>query len=73
MNKLKTIAFFVFTFITASLFAQENNQIDMAEGLYQSGKIYVVVGVLSIVFIGIIVYLIMLDKKISKLENQNKD
>ncbi len=73
MNKLKTIAFFVFTFIATSLFAQENNQIDMAEGLYQSGKIYVVVGVLSIIFIGIIVYLIMLDKKISKLENQNKD
>lgn len=46
--------------------------VEMATGLYQSGKIYVVVAVLSIIFVGIVGYLIMLDRKISKLENEIK-
>jgi len=47
--------------------------IDMADTMRSNGKIYVVVGVISIIFIGIIVYLIRLDVKISKIEkNQNK-
>jgi CcmD family protein len=45
----------------------------MADGLYQSGKIYVVVTVLSVIFIGIVIYLIMLDRKISKLEKEIKN
>jgi len=49
------------------------NTIDMADTMRSNGKIYVVVGVISIIFIGIIVYLIRLDVKISKIEkNQNK-
>lgn len=46
--------------------------VEMATGLYQSGKIYVVVCVISIIFIGIIGYLVMLDRKISKLEKELK-
>jgi CcmD family protein len=42
----------------------------MAEGLRSDGKIYVVVGVLCIIFIGIVVYLISIDKKVGKLEKQ---
>lgn len=49
-------------------FAQEANEVEMADALYSDGKIYVVVTVLSVIFIGIIGYLIALDKKISKLE-----
>ncbi len=41
---------------------------EMALELRSSGKIYVVVGVLVIIFIGILTYLIHIDKKISKLE-----
>lgn len=54
-------------------FAQDKcERVEMADGLYQSGKIYVVVTVLSIIFVGIIGYLIMLDRKISKLEKEIK-
>lgn len=38
---------------------------------YQSGKIYVVVGVMSIIFLGLIVFLFRLDKRISRLEEKN--
>ena len=59
---------------SASVFAQDNAPLEMATGLYQSGKIYVVVIVMAIIFTGITIYLIMLDRKISKLEKeiQNK-
>lgn len=61
-------------FIQLAGFAQEkmttSAPVEMADGLYQSGKIYVVVTALAVIFIGIIVYLILLDKKISKLEKE---
>ena len=41
---------------------------DMAEGLRQSGKIYVVVLVLATIFAGIIAFLIYLERRLSRLE-----
>ena len=37
------------------------------------GKIYVVVAVIVAIFIGIVLFLIYLDRKLTKLENQIKD
>ena len=56
--------------LSTSTFAQNNAPVEMADTLLQSGKIYVVVTVLSVIFIGIITYLIMLDRKITKLEKE---
>lgn len=43
------------------------------ESLFRSsGKIYVVVGIITIIFLCIVLYLIRLDKKISKLENPSE-
>lgn len=61
------------SFAQEAMQAQQTQQVEMAEGLFQSGKIYVVVSVLSIIFIGIVVYLIMLDRKIGKLEKEIKN
>lgn len=42
-----------------------------SESLFRSsGKIYVVVGIIAIIFLMIVLYLIRLDRKISKLENR---
>ena len=41
---------------------------EMADVMRANGKIYVVVGTLLIILIGVIYYLVSLDKKISKLE-----
>jgi CcmD family protein len=51
--------------------AQE--KIAMADGLRAEGKIYVVVAIISVIFIGIVIYLISLDKKITKVEEQLKE
>jgi CcmD family protein len=54
-------------------FAQPTQAVgpDMATAFYAEGKIYVVIAVVSIVFIGLAVYLLRMDKRISKLENQD--
>ena len=43
---------------------------EMADVMRSNGKIYVVVGIILIVLIGLIVYLFALDRKITKLENK---
>ena len=46
--------------------------VEMADRLRADGKIYVVVAVLLTIFIGIIAYVIRLDRKISRLEKGSK-
>jgi hypothetical protein len=52
--------------------AGASQQIEMADRLRQDGKIYVVVGCVLVVLAGLIVYLVSIDKKISRLEKQSK-
>lgn len=65
------LLFTCFTFLTA--FSQSNNGIEMASGLRSSGKIYVVVIGLVVIFVGLIIYLFTIDRKISKLEKKSKN
>jgi CcmD family protein len=44
--------------------------VEMADRLRADGKIYVVVAVLLTIFIGIIAYVIRLDRKLSRLEKK---
>jgi CcmD family protein len=57
---------------TVTVYAQQNNQPAMADLMRSNGKIYVVVAVLVIIFIGIVLYLIRLDRKISRLEKRGQ-
>lgn len=71
---------FIVLFLLVSLqgFAQEkiaiteddynNSKIEMADVMRSDGKIYVLVGIIGIVFAGILVYVIATDRKISRLE-----
>lgn len=70
----KLISLITLLFTTVTLFAQDTtaNEPEMADKLYADGRIYVVVAVVATIFAGIIVYLINLDSKISKLEKQLK-
>jgi len=75
MKKIITIALLI---ISLSAVAQEkipvtesdysNNSVEMADTMRSNGKIYVLVGVIAIIFAGITVYLVSTDRKISKLE-----
>ena len=57
--------------LVGTAFAQANTgEPEMADALRQSGKIYVVVLVLVIIVTGLLVYLIRLDGKVSRLERE---
>ncbi|MBA2744904.1 MAG: CcmD family protein [Flavisolibacter sp.] len=51
--------------------AQPGGEVEMADAMHANGKIYVVVAVILTIFAGIIIYLVRLDRKISKLEKNN--
>ncbi len=54
-------------FLQTNIAFCENNQEDFFS---QIGKIYVVVGVLVLIFVGIVFYMITLDRKLSRLEKE---
>lgn len=53
---------------TTSLFAQETKVEKFFEG---SEKIYVVIATIAIVFIGLAIYLVMIDRRLKKIEKEN--
>ena len=64
--------FVVMSFLLAfnnSVFAEGT---EMADVMRENGKIYVVVAVLVVIFIGLFIYLILTDKKVSNLEKEIK-
>jgi len=71
MERLKNILLiFITLFVSSVVMAQDSADVDMADAMRASGKIYVVVAVLTLIFLGIVVYLIMLDRKITRLERE---
>ena len=73
-SKKALLIIFSFISLTHVMAQQETSNIDMADGLYASGKIYVVVTVLAVILTGIFLYLFLLDRKLRKMEKKiNKD
>lgn len=56
--------------LVALPFLSQAQAVEMADTMRSSGKIYIVVGVIAIIFIGIVVYLFTLDRRISKMEKR---
>jgi len=61
----KILSILIFSFLNLVINAQE---VTMADTMKSNGKIYVVIAVMLTILIGIVLYLIRLDRKISKLE-----
>lgn len=71
--KKQFFTFLILFLASVNLFAQQaDKKVQMADGLRSNGKIYVVVAVLLTVLIGLFLYLIRLDKKISRLEKERE-
>jgi hypothetical protein len=64
----KLISLTILLLLTATTFAQ-NTEPQMADTMRSDGKIYVVVLVLSVVFACLATYLIIIDRKLKKLED----
>ena len=69
MNKLQRIgAVMALVFITVFAHAQASDNNDV---MRSNGKIYVVMAVVIIIMIGFFIYLINVDRKLSKLEKKS--
>lgn len=72
MKNMNRILVWLMAFLPVSAFAEELQKVEMADLLHENGKIYVVVGVIAIIFIGIVVYLVTIDRRLSKIEREEK-
>ena len=67
---MKKIAFIVCLLISCcTVFAQQTQGVEMADTMRSSGRIYVVIATIAIVFIGLAIYLFTMDRRLTKLEN----
>ncbi len=58
----------VLFFFGTAAFAQ--TEVEMADTMRSSGKIYVIVAIILIVLTGLMLYLFLLDRKISRIERE---
>jgi uncharacterized membrane protein len=65
---IKRFLAFFFILLSQVQVLQAQSEIDMADTFRQNGKIYVVVAILCIVFSGIIIFLVRLERRIKNLE-----
>ena len=68
--KKKTVTLLALLLLALNLLHAQSDDPDFMRSV---GKIYVVVAVIVAVFIGIVLFLVYLDRKLTKLENQIKD
>jgi len=69
MKKITKILVGLLLLLNPTLFAQDAQ---MADIMRSEGKIYVVVGIILVIFFGLIAFLVYTDRKISKLEKRLK-
>jgi len=75
---MKKIVAFLLMIVSFAAQAQEkiavtaadysNNEVEMADVMRSEGKIYVLVGIIVLIFIGLLIYVIQTDRRVSKLE-----
>jgi CcmD family protein len=68
MKKLTFLLLLLLSFST--VFAQTTQAVDMDDALRSSGKIYVVVTTIAIVFTGLAIYLFSIDRRLKKIERE---
>ncbi|HXH99059.1 MAG TPA: hypothetical protein VNI52_02235 [Sphingobacteriaceae bacterium] len=69
MKKILVLLSLLITFIQCH--AQQDTSVEMATDLRSSGKIYIVVLVMCIIFLGLIIYLFSIDRRVKKIERNN--
>ncbi len=64
---ISALMLFLSTFFS---FAQQTNDVEMADQMRSSGKIYVVIATIVIIFIGLAIYLFSIDQRLKKIERE---
>lgn len=53
------------------VFAQQPANVEMADTMRSSGKIYVVISIICVIFVGLAIYLFSIDRRLKKIEKGN--
>lgn len=61
-----------FLLLISSGFCWGQSKVEMADALYASGKIYVVIAVIVAIFLGIVAYLFLLERRVKNLEQMSE-
>jgi CcmD family protein len=69
MNKLVKFLLSIVLLATASLTASAQDA-EMADAMRSEGKIYVVVAIVSVILLGLVGYLVFIERKVSNLEKR---
>jgi len=69
MKWKKFLSLFSLLLVSCIGMAQEN-KVEMADTMRSNGRIYVVIAVVLTILIGLILYVVRLDRKISNLEKE---
>lgn len=69
---IKKYALVTFSLFLSLLLQAQDDTVEMADAMRQNGKIYVVVAVVLTILVGLFLYLVRLDKKISNLEKEQE-
>jgi CcmD family protein len=69
---IKIISKLLFFFSLMLSFAASAQEVQMSDKFREDGKIYVVIAVFTVILTGLFVYVFLLDRKIGKLEKQEK-
>ena len=73
MKKILASLFFIlFSVIVIAQSSPKDEPPHMADVMRENGKIYVVVAVVVTILVGLFIYLISVDRKVSRLEKANK-
>ncbi len=82
MKKIKYFIVFTLLMMSLGLSAQKmeiveedyaNDRIEMADSMRADGKIYVLVAIIVTLFAGFVLYVVMTERKVKKLEKSLKE
>jgi len=68
---IKKFSLLWFALLSFLFMNAQDTTVEMADTMRQNGKIYVVVAVVLTILVGLFLYLIRLDRKISNVEKNN--
>lgn len=71
MNVLKKIILLLILMTTSIVMFAQDKKVEMADTMRSNGRIYVVVAVVVTILTGLILYVVRLDRKMTKLEKEN--
>ena len=69
---MKKLSFLLLLLLSCTaVFAQSDQSVGMDDTLRSSGKIYVVIATICIIFAGLAIYLFSIDRRLKKIEKAN--